>query len=278
MRELSRTELYSRFDLIEHFRDEEQIHNLLINLLKFNRVLLNKTEPIFYDSDSNKIIDEKSNVKESNAVIKSLYESVDDLRNEYFVIESLSLGFDEIQKLLDGIHEVKNEKNQFNYLLKGLISITDKVLHQNNEIDDIKRIIRKMPSHGMSRVFLSYAYEDHLYTLILFYYFYSKGIYLYIDWLHNDAISRGIKIKNIIHHEMNYCSQLLFLPSINMELQLQGNNGVSPWCAWELGNFYRKHDGQNKYYINIYNAYKMKKYPILDGLSSVENIEKGKIR
>lgn len=126
---------------------------------------------------------------------------------------------------------------------------------------------------------LSYAYTDYLYTISLFYFLYSRGIFLYVDWMHNNQISSGKYLKHMLNNELSMCSQLLFLQSVNMEINLSGNKSIRPWCAWEIGNFFRKKRGKrNQYYISIYYyPFNNKSNIILDGIKKLKAIRNNRL-
>lgn len=140
----------------------------------------------------------------------------------------------------------KTARSFFNKLLKEL--------SQFNEIaigDDIWTENRKK-TEEMPQVFLSHAYDDKVYALALFDYFYTNGIYLYVGWMHNGIINDGEVLKHRLQDELYQSDQLLFLRTINSELDIQGKQFLRPWCAWELGNYYNVKKGEEKYLINLY--------------------------
>ncbi|WP_314180533.1 hypothetical protein [Abiotrophia defectiva] len=104
-----------------------------------------------------------------------------------------------------------------------------------------------------NQVFLSHAYVDRLYTLGLFLYFYDKGIYLYIDWMHQAENMATKNLKEKLTKEIYQSSQILFLRTLNSELALHGGNKqVREWCAWEIGAFDFKDSGSGRFYIDRY--------------------------
>ena len=117
----------------------------------------------------------------------------------------------------------------------------------------LKEYYQSMAAQGnFSKVFLSYAYDDKVYTMALFIYFYSLGIFLSIDWLQNDKILNSYQLKKVLYNELTKCNQLLFLRSPQSEIGAQGNVQVRQWCSWELGVFFRLNRCSNKYLINAY--------------------------
>ncbi len=141
-----------------------------------------------------------------------------------------------------------NARNIFNKLIRELAE------YNNKMIDEIARFTEQKQRNNMSQVFLSHAYDDKAYSLALFDYFYERGIYLYVGWMHNELIEDGCQLKEILQKRLDESNQLLFLRTINSELDIRGRHMLRPWCAWELGNFYHKNHGDEKYLINLYSV------------------------
>lgn len=133
-------------------------------------------------------------------------------------------------------------------------------------------------------VFLSYAYIDKSYTVGLFYYFLKNGVYLYVDWMHNNKIPSGDVLKNKLSHALKTANQFLFLDTANSQLAMQGNYIIRQWCAWEVGNYYKfniNKDFQRKFYLTIYYdgqlAKRKRKNLLLDDFRPLKGINKGLI-
>lgn len=273
MEELSREKLF--LFVINKDNIGIQIPEELLTVLNINLVFLSNLESLF-------ISDSQKNLNSTRGLLDIMQENFLRTREEVNIssaltgknIYDLNRTVDKLEQLLE--YEGKSA-NVFNKILKLLINWSDSVI--NDYISDLKvqfkNLVQEIPEKNMNKVFLSYAYEDHLYTLSLFLFFYSKGIYLYIDWMHNDLIDSGVSLKDNLFREMNTCKQLLFLQSINMELNLSGNLGIKPWCAWEIGNFYRKELGKEKYYISIYDKNKKNKNIILEGIEKLSSLNNG---
>lgn len=110
-------------------------------------------------------------------------------------------------------------------------------------------------SSAANIVFLSYAYVDKSYTIGLFYFFLTNGVYLYVDWMHNKKISSGEILKNKLSQALKNANQFLFLDTANSQLAMQGSYIIRQWCAWEVGNYYKfniNQDLQRKFYLTIY--------------------------
>lgn len=203
--------------------------------------------------------------REKNEII---FESVYDVRvTEKSSIQNNPYEFN--KKIKESIKE-SNESIDINKLMK--LKIFD--------YDNIKNIDKYKELSG-NRVFLSYAYEDKAYTLALFLYFLKKGIYLYIDWMHNSKIPKGTTLKKKLNENLKKCNQLLLLRSINMELNIRGNSYIRPWCSWEIGNFYMQSNGKDKFYLGVYGTgpkiYKSTNIPILEGLKLFTSVKHGKL-
>lgn len=145
--------------------------------------------------------------------------------------------------------EVKaNSKQKLSKIFRYIeewVSIHDYSLSVNNEI-----ILYK--NTKLNKVFLSYAYDDKLYTLGLFFYFIAHNIFLYADWMHNNKIDDGKKLKLILEQELKSSNQLLFLDTISSQFQISGNWNIRQWCAWEIGCYNRLKALDGKFYLSIY--------------------------
>lgn len=168
---------------------------------------------------------------------------------EYLYTESYRKD-DDIRELL-----LQNNRNNLYKLLSSfnkninkeyatiLASITDKLMN-----DDRQFKVKKM-------VFLSYAYDDKFYTIALFNYFLSQGIYLFVDWMNNNKMQNGFRIKKYLEPKITQSSALLFMRSMHSELRIPGGQSIRQWCSWEIGVFYEhsmKMHGRacNMYYTN----------------------------
>lgn len=245
MEELTRVNLF-KFMFDSELELLSSLPESLIDLYRQNYEILNNIEQKFYYSN---LIKEQFTIKESDFLNEKEYSKI---------IKS------------------KKSNNQFNSLLKLMIAKSDKVFKKNKLDIYMKNFVLNNDS-TYNKVFLSYSYEDHLYTTALFFYFYSKNIYLYIDWMHNNYLPNGNKIKRSIFEEMNKCNQLLYLQPINVELNLSGNQGIKPWCAWEIGSFYRKNIGSHKFFLDLYFKDKNNISPLLEGINKLSYIQNGKL-
>lgn len=192
-----------------------------------------------------------------------------DLRENHF--KKLNLDYRKIQ-------ESKDEVYAFNALLKILNDINNRVINgsefnlykyyaenkfrfNNNEENGLKTPI--------NRVFLSHAFDDHLYTFSLFLFMLKNQVFLYVDWLFCKPLNNGIEIKKNLENELALASQLLFLRTVNSEFSIKGSGNIRGWCSWELGSFYTKSKTKNsKFYIELYSRKDTKlNNKQLDGIS-----------
>lgn len=169
---------------------------------------------------------------------------------------------------------------------KALDTITE---YQNNiiiETDNIVEIINEKYSNTgknkRNQVFLSHAFEDRLYTLGLFLYFYNQNVYLYIDWMHQSENSKTKKLKYNLTQEIRNSNQLLFLRTLNSELALHGGKrGIREWCAWEIGTFDYKTNGEedSRFYINRFrqNRQSKSKSQLIQDFKPLRGISNGSL-
>ena len=200
-----------------------------------------------------------------------------DLRENHF--KKLNLDYRKIQ-------ESKDEVYAFNALLKILNDINNRVINgsefnlykyyaenkfrfNNNEENGLKTPI--------NRVFLSHAFDDHLYTFSLFLFMLKNQVFLYVDWLFCIPLNNGIEIKKNLENELALASQLLFLRTVNSEFSIKGSGNIRGWCSWELGSFYTKSKTKNsKFYIELYSRKDTKlNNKQLDGISPLREINMG---
>lgn len=243
MRDLSRISLFS--NLLEKTNDNGR----LTIMLQTNIDVLTDIEVLFLTEDQYEQVGEN----DIELVLNVLNNNIEVLRNhidrdynidEYNLVHKLEKIYDDY--INKGKINRLGSRNLFNQILNELGEYNTKLIPEN-EMPLPDRICEDRP-----QVFLSHAYDDRLYALALFDYFYDHNIYLYVDWMHQGKQTDGKSLKHLLTHELTKSKQLLFLRSSNSELNIQGNHMIRPWCAWELGNFYRKSD--DKYLINLYSV------------------------
>lgn len=248
--------------------DFMNINNLnnrsLADLYQINYQLLIGIEEVFSNSSNN-----YSRYEDNSGIISTFENNLTKVKEEYkeFDFSNLEKNYLKIKEEKTE-EEIKiNNKYFFNKLLKIIISWSNKQFNRlqinfNYELSDINEDKKRM-----NQVFLSYSYDDYLYTYALFKFFYRNNLYLYMDWMHNNKINDGSYLKSLLKVELDNSKQLLFLPSLNRDLRTQGYQGVRPWCAWELGCFYSHGE---KYIIQVYNEDRVNNNNLL--LSSLERM------
>lgn len=170
--------------------------------------------------------------------------------------------FSDLIRLLNSINNSFIKSNFINNLELPLINIYD---------------IQEIKGYRLNQVFLSHAFDDKLYTLALFIFMLKKNILLYVDWLFCPEFKDGIQIKCNLSRKLYESSQLLFLRTINSELNIRGGS-IRGWCSWELGTFYSMCNKSNKFYIEVYRGKRNgSKNKQLDGISVLRDIVNGKL-
>ena len=242
--QLSRVQLYR--NLIH-----KNISERFSNVLKINIAILSGVEELFLTSDRQNEVSEIDYFQLSNRIRNNV--EMLEIRDWEWPDNSVYKLRNNISKILDEYENKnkinrKNIRNLFNKLINELTEFNDKMIEQNVEYEPRER------KSGMPQVFLSHAYDDKAYSLALFDYFYEQGVYLYVGWMHNEIENDGRELKRILQMRLDESMQLLFLRTLNSELDIQGKQMIRPWCAWELGNFYGKEHGEEKYLINLYSV------------------------
>lgn len=278
MKELSRVNLYmevqnilesqndDRYDFIfryfnSGFRDD------LLKLLNLNISILRGIEDKFLISSDN--------IQFSKVELENIY--IDNIR--VLNIDSfLEHKWSEKLKLFSNIiHSSKNEFYAFNSLIKMLTEIGNYIInhHGNNN----GRVFGgRIEGEGRNQVFLSHAFDDKLYSLVLFIFMYRHNIFLYVDWMFSPEFRNGKEIKKNLFKEIQYSGQLLFLRTVNSELAIRGSANIRGWCSWELGTFYSLKGKDDKFYIELYKSgEKMMRNKQLDGIKPLRRILRGRL-
>lgn len=163
-------------------------------------------------------------------------------------------------------------KAYFRYLLKAIADYQEEVIENNYmgvSRDEIAHTMRK-------QTFLSYAYYDRGLTQALFYYFWHRSGFLYVNWMWDGKNKHGSTTKQKLEGALEDSDQLLFLRTTNSELRIRGNNSIRQWCSWEIGNFYTKHP-EDKYYTSFYDKTEPRN-DILDTFRPMIDVVQGEIR
>ena len=111
-------------------------------------------------------------------------------------------------------------KTYFRYLLKAIADYQEEVIETNFiglSDNEIVRTARK-------QTFLSYAYYDKGLTQALFYYFWLRSGFLYVNWMWDGANNHSSATKQKLEYALKDSNQFLFLRTTNSELLIRGNN------------------------------------------------------
>lgn len=176
------------------------------------------------------------------------------------------------QKMRKESFSYNSFKTYFKYLLKAIADYQEKVIETNFvgiSFDEHIRTARK-------QTFLSYAYYDKGLTQALFYYFWIRSGFLYVNWMWEGANNHSSATKENLEDVLKDSDQFLFLRTTNSELRIRGNNSIRQWCAWEIGNFYTKHK-EEKYYTSFYDKTEPRN-DILDTFRPMKEVVLGEIR
>ena len=252
MREISRVALYEYLIRREH-------PDIFIDIISYNYELLSNIEEMFLTDDlkekgnySNQREKESFAVEEILIVLRNNIENIknngrfqDSLRiqESILAVETIISSFEEENR------KRRTAKGLFNKLINELCAVNGVAIERSSIPDYMQRKEENIP-----QVFFSHAYDDKLYTYALFEYFYRRGVYLYVDWMHRDNIDDGKKLKQDLHEEIVNSSQLLFMRTLNSELNIQGKQTIRSWCAWELGDFYSSTGIEEKFFFNLYST------------------------
>ncbi len=270
MEGLARTQL---FNLVYQMDTSDSIRRAT----RINELLLEGIEELFFVAgDQSRFYREGVSVSVFNDRVRR---NLDIIRNNNDLIitnreEKLLL---EVEGLISP-ERAKTENNKV--VLKGIFNKLISTLAKYNTYifkDYEVSTYMKGNSTELPQVFLSYAYDDKLYTFLLFEYMFQHDIFLFVDWMHNPKIDDGIKLKSALSKELNKSQQLLFMRTHNSELSIPGNQlSLRSWCSWELGNFYDNSVGAEKYLLNLYSIDGFKN-PQLHGLNLLTGIRNSRL-
>lgn len=241
-------ESLSRLELYRNLIDDEAVNDNQRRLLMFNIMLLSNVETFFLTNDESNY----SNEINKNELLSIIENNINNIRNneEIYKIDSVRKTLFALKKESDKINFTKGNRFTPSHVF-------NKVINELSAFNTIELSREELPEYmkvnnGMPQVFLSHAYDDKLYTYSLFNYFYRNNIYLYVDWMHRDKKNDGRELKKDLQMELKASSQLLFMRTLNSELNIQGKQMIRAWCSWELGNFYHSVNPYEKYLINLY--------------------------
>lgn len=106
-----------------------------------------------------------------------------------------------------------------------------------NVINDPHNVVNLQNQEQLPQVFLSYPVKDLLLAIMLFYYLYYRGIYLYVDYMHNSRLN-NLQLKMVLKQELDISNQLLLIDGRNNRITLDSKTYIRPWCAWEIGLYF----------------------------------------
>lgn len=172
----------------------------LSKLLKLNIAILAGIEEKFLINSYNMEIDK---IEFNKVYIENLNRFK--LENDFIKEKNLS----KLESFTETIGKSKDEYYAFNSLIKLLSDINNSIINQpqtNGEYIHNSRL--RMDHFAGNKVFLSHAFDDKLYTLSLFIFMLTKGIFLYVDWIFSPNFKNGVDIKticqNIFQSQGNY--------------------------------------------------------------------------
>lgn len=300
MQDLSRVNLYRRLadELEKEMKDtwEYQVElQKIIKVLKTNIFILDGVERRFVIGHVNEL----SNNQNLKDFIRERIKNVDDSGFRQYLetnqrkrpnVEDKTLSFIEFLDKKENI----DDSTLFIRLLDVLHNYSEQVVGKI-EKEFYTNILERYFEYPLAKtkVFLSYAYKDKLYTWALYHYMRIRGIDLYVDWMHTEALSNGAQLKVSLQKALSDSKQFLFLRTSNSELGKPESKQIRSWCSWEFGNFYgpasmnAEERSNEKYYIQIYSndvnnssprkTLKPSKPSIIDGLKRLSDINEGKL-
>lgn len=247
--------------------------NEVIRILNYNIKILENIESSFvYGSEENRVTS-INRVDERREIILEEYKKGSDL-------EEKEIKFNKNNRYKYVFDNKKRPEERFNHLLAFLNDISKKCL-ENTNVLDIENLSKRF--NDFNKIFVSYAYDDKLYTFCLFLYLLTKGILAYVDWIFCTKLSDGSMIKNNLSERLSNANQLLFIRTSSSELHVRRSDSydIKGWCAWEIGEYYHVihyYDDyesiyDKKLFLELYGGRDDKDDKILDDLLPLRKIE-----
>lgn len=181
----------------------------------------------------------------------------------------------QIQRQFDKYKGKSQSANAFKIFFRNLVNAIGHYQENVIESNFMEVVGDKVACKSRKQTFLSYAYYDKGLTLALFYYFWKQSGFLYVNWMWDGVNKNGCITKTKLEDALQNSNQLLFLRTVNSELRLPGNYLIRQWCAWEIGNFYTKHNGE-KYYTCFYDKFEPHN-DLLDTFQPMREVVHGEI-
>ncbi len=252
-------------------------------IIEFNINMLKNIEEYFLHENINKFNNDFINMER---FLNNYFENLNQLKNAINYDNSY---IDQLEKRNSKIMSAKDVFYAFNHLINSLNLISNKEIDKckfnlfdwyGSELIDNFEYSRELRDNNFNKVFLSYAFDDRLYSLCLFVYMLQNNIFLYVDWLFCPRLSSGILIKQNLKKELSESNQFLFLRSINSEFMIKGSGNVRGWCSWEFGAFYnmKKNNQYSKFFIELYKKKGSKANAQLDGVMPLKSFTRGKLK
>lgn len=248
-------------DGIVQFRDYLSVKNMYYDSAR----LIRGFEDIINSGERMPLLDEYQRLFDSNA---------NEIQNTIFVQRIASQIQQQMsEKTGKGQTSGNSFKTYFRYLLKAIADYQEEIIEANfimlSDAENV-RTARK-------QTFLSYAYYDKGLTQALFYYFWLRSGFLYVNWMWDGVNNHSSVTKKKLEDALADSNQFLFLRTTNSELRIRGNNNsIRQWCAWEIGNFYTKYKDE-KYYTSFYDKTEPRN-DILDTFRPMKEVVLGEIQ
>lgn len=195
-----------------------------------------------------RITNNLNNILKNNNELNELIENTDQISVGDFGERPQKIEVDLSEKKIEKFIKLGRPEYLFKDFLKATEAsadyVIDEILSKEPDKFDIKN------TNGNPQAFLSHAFKDRVFTFALFCFFYSRDIYLYIDWMHNQKIDNGADLKKNLSKMLDESESLIFVSTINSELSILGASSIRQWCSWEIGLFYSKN--RDKFLIRVY--------------------------
>ncbi|KHM51402.1 hypothetical protein SAMN02745671_02272 [Anaerovibrio lipolyticus DSM 3074] len=218
------------------------------------------------------IINSRSELPRREEYLEIFHSNAETVENKSFANEIEK----QIQRQMDvntvNGHSSHNFKTFFRLLLKAIAEYQEDIINANYvEVANVKAV-----STLKKRTFLSYAYYDKGLTQALFYYFWLRSGFLYVNWMWEGVNKNGSTTKEQLEDALRKSDQFLFLRTTNSELRMPGSHFIRQWCAWEMGNYYTKNK-REKYYTSFYDKNEPRN-DLLDSFKPMREVVQGEIQ
>lgn len=198
------------------------------------------------------------------------------------IVYNYSILLNEINNFLDTFAKNKEYINEFDSILNNpnsndydsnidsfeskllmyyIENFQEYIISDNNLFSSFSyEAILSKYDHNIEHSFLSYAYNDRLFTVSLYLFFLKElNVELYIDWMHNPKINDGKILKESLLKQLKHSDNLYLLRSPYSEY-FNGEN-LRDFCAWETGCYASIIDNENNspkklYLLNTIHSFK----------------------